>query len=70
MKTLAAVLLLAGAALGPKDGRELPPADLNRVQVGKPAPDFTLQDPGGRHITLSDYRGRQRVVLVFYRGQW
>ena len=70
MKTLAAVMLLASAALGPKDGRELSPGDLKRVQVGKPAPDFTLEDSGGHQVTLSDYRGRRRVVLVFYRGQW
>ena len=58
------------ADLGPKDGRNLPAADLNRVRVGQQAPDFTLEAAGGRPITLSDYRGRKRVVLVFYRGQW
>jgi cytochrome oxidase Cu insertion factor (SCO1/SenC/PrrC family) len=62
--------LLASPQLGPKDGRELPPADLNRVQVGHPAPDFTLQAADGHPVSLSDYRGKHRVVLVFYRGQW
>ncbi len=68
------VLVSMGAAapvkLGPKDGRELPSADLNRVQVGQLAPDFTLEAEDGRQVTLSDYRGKKRVVLVFYRGHW
>lgn len=68
MKTLAALLLLA--ALGPKDGRELQPADLNRVQIGAPAPDFTLESAGGQRVTLSEFRGKKSVVLVFYRGHW
>jgi cytochrome oxidase Cu insertion factor (SCO1/SenC/PrrC family) len=58
------------ASLGPKDGRELPPADLNRIQIGQAAPDFTLDSLDGRPITLSDFRGKGRVVLVFYRGHW
>jgi hypothetical protein len=33
------------------------------------APDFTLADQNGRLVTLSDFRGRN-VVLVFYRGHW
>lgn len=67
---LASVAAFAAPALGPKDGRGLPPADLNRVQAGQPAPDFTLETADGRQVTLSEFRGHQRVVLVFYRGQW
>ncbi|MBI3697241.1 MAG: redoxin domain-containing protein [Acidobacteria bacterium] len=75
MRAWTAVLLLSAAALaatpalGPKDGRDLPPADLNRVQAGQPAPDFTLEAADGRPVTLSGFRGK-RVVLVFYRGHW
>lgn len=32
------------------------------------APDFELVDTTGRTIRLSDYRGRQHVVLVLNRG--
>ena len=60
------MLCLAGL-LGAAD---LPPADLNRVQVGSQAPEFTLEKRGGGRVTLSQYRGQKRVVLVFYRGQW
>jgi len=32
------------------------------------APDFVLTDTQGQKIHLSDYRGKQHVVLVFNRG--
>ena len=32
------------------------------------APDFELVDTQGRTIRLSDYRGRQHIVLVLNRG--
>ena len=32
------------------------------------APDFTLDSAQGSPVTLSDYRGKSYVVLVFYRG--
>ncbi len=36
------------------------------VDVGQPAPDFTLKDQAGNDVTLSAYRGERNVVLVFY----
>ncbi len=36
------------------------------VNVGDPAPDFTRTAADGRIITLSEFRGRQAVVLFFY----
>lgn len=56
--------------LGPKDGADMKPSDLNRVKIGHPAPDFTLEDMNGRKISLSDFRGKKNVVLVFNRGYW
>jgi peroxiredoxin len=35
------------------------------VQVGDPAPDFTLPDQDGKKVSLEDLRGK-RTVLVFY----
>jgi len=60
----------SAATLGPKDGPTDPPTDLERVTVGDPAPDFTLESLDGRRATLSSYRDAKNVVLVFYRGHW
>lgn len=76
--SLALVLALSGllagapvsAQLGPKDGAALSATDLDRVKVGQPAPDFALTGMDGKTISLSDYRGKKNVVLVFYRGHW
>ena len=57
-------------SLGPTDGFDLPPVDLDRVRAGDVAPDFTLTSLAGPPVTLSDYRGEANVVLVFYRGHW
>jgi cytochrome oxidase Cu insertion factor (SCO1/SenC/PrrC family) len=62
--------LPAWAQLGPKDGANLPPTDLDRIKAGQPAPDFTLENLDGKQVSLSDFRGKKSVVLVFYRGQW
>ncbi len=39
-----------------------------RVALDTPAPDFTLPDFTGEQVSLSDFRGRQNVLLVFNRG--
>ena len=65
---LLAVVLLQ-APLGPNDGFDMPPTDLDRIQVGQPAFDFTLLDVDGNRVTLSEQRGK-KVVLVFSRGHW
>ena len=36
------------------------------VEPGQSAPEFTLKDQAGNEVSLSDYRGKQPVVLVFY----
>ena len=60
----------AQLALGPVDGHDLPPADLERVVAGGSAPDFTALSSTGEPVTLSDYRGEKDVILFFYRGHW
>ncbi len=61
---------VAYAQIGPKDGMKLKPTDLERLKVGDTAPDFTLENLDGNGITLSEFRGKKNVILVFYRGQW
>jgi mycoredoxin-dependent peroxiredoxin len=36
------------------------------VELGQEAPDFELTDQHGQKVRLSDFRGKQSVVLVFY----
>ena len=36
------------------------------LSVGATAPDFTLPDANKAPVTLSEFRGRQPVLLVFY----
>lgn len=36
------------------------------LKVGDLAPDFTLADQNGERITLSSFRGKKHVVLVFH----
>lgn len=61
---------MASAQLGPKNGLGMTPTDPERVKVGDEAPDFTLEDMHGKKISLSDFRGKKNVVLIFYRGHW
>lgn len=44
------------------------PADVT-LNLGDPAPDFTLRTIGLKEISLSDYRGK-RVVILFYPLDW
>lgn len=36
--------------------------------AGEAAPDFELDDTSGAPVTLSGYKGKKAVVLVFNRG--
>jgi peroxiredoxin Q/BCP len=36
------------------------------LKAGDPAPDFTLQASDGKSYTLSDFKGRQAVVLAWF----
>jgi peroxiredoxin len=36
------------------------------LKVGDAAPDFALPDQNGQTVRLSDFRGKQSVVLAFY----
>lgn len=53
MKALFVAVAAAGLAAAPA---------LAAPQVGKPAPDFTLKDTGGRALSLSDFKGKTVVL--------
>jgi peroxiredoxin len=40
------------------------------LTVGSPAPEFSLKDQSQKDVKLSDFRGKKRVVLVFYPLDW
>ena len=54
--------LLAGAFLA------LAAQSVHALQVGDKAPDFSLPSTKGANIRLSDFAGKQSVVVFFYIG--
>jgi peroxiredoxin len=38
--------------------------------VGSPAPEFTLKDQNQQEVSLANFRGKKRVVLIFYPLDW
>ncbi|MGC2100655.1 MAG: peroxiredoxin [Candidatus Sulfotelmatobacter sp.] len=38
--------------------------------IDAPAPEFSLKDQDQKEVKLSDYRGKKRVVLIFYPLDW
>lgn len=70
LATVRPALAQENVRTGPVDGRGLPPTDIDRVAVGREAPDFTLFRYGGGTVTLSDFRDSTNIVLLFYRGSW
>ncbi len=39
-----------------------------KVELNKTAPDFTLQNFEGIEVSLSDYKNKSNILLVFNRG--
>lgn len=39
-----------------------------KVDLNKPAPDFALENYRGDQVSLSQFRHKQNVLLVFNRG--
>jgi mycoredoxin-dependent peroxiredoxin len=39
---------------------------MSGLELGGPAPDFLLRDQFGQDVTLSSYRGKKAVAILFY----
>jgi cytochrome oxidase Cu insertion factor (SCO1/SenC/PrrC family) len=63
---LALVLVSVVALAGVASARQASPDRTSTLKVGDMAPDFTLVDQNRNKVTLSDFRGKQNVVLAFY----
>jgi peroxiredoxin len=55
-------MLLGGLLVSVLVGTSLATA----LEVGEPAPDFTLPSTTGEKISLSQFRGKQWVLLEFF----
>ncbi len=61
-----AAALLAAALVAAGTGMALAAAPA--AQVGKPAPDFTLQLLDGKKVTLSSFKGKPVVLNFWHSG--
>jgi peroxiredoxin Q/BCP len=67
MRTLLIASLLWLSTIGLPAAVQCPPAGARRtLEAGNQAPDFVLPGSDGRTYRLSDYRGRQAVVLAWF----
>jgi peroxiredoxin len=64
MRTLSAFVLSA-ALSATLFGQQLTPPKTS-LKVGDMAPDFTLTATNGQKVKLSDFRGKNTVVLAFF----
>jgi cytochrome oxidase Cu insertion factor (SCO1/SenC/PrrC family) len=59
MNRIGLILLVLALLFGCASTRQTP-------QVGEYAPDFNLVDVSGNEVRLSDFKGKENVVLFFY----
>lgn len=62
-RTSARILLCMALAMIPMT---VGPRSAGALEVGEPAPDFTLASTTGGDISLRDFRGKKFVLLEFY----
>lgn len=55
-----------GISAAPSSNQPPVPIDENFAQIGKPAPDFSLTNQDGKHISLKDFRGKALAITFIY----
>ena len=60
---------MVGLSIDMKDFTALTKAEYG-VHIGKMAPGFTLSDQDGKQVSLSYYKDKQHVLVIFVRGDW
>jgi peroxiredoxin len=68
MRILTTVLTIAGLAVAAAPSQADSKPAMQSAVVGKPAPDFTLADLGGKELTLASYKGKVVVLEWFNPG--
>jgi cytochrome oxidase Cu insertion factor (SCO1/SenC/PrrC family) len=58
------LILAAGCAMLETDGKGK--TEYETLKIGLEAPDFWLKNQDQQRISLSDFRGKKSVVLVFF----
>jgi len=64
-KILLLLITFAAFSIG-AFGQAAPTPPAMTLKVGDIAPDFTLPDTAGNKVKLSDFRGKNNVVLAFF----
>jgi thioredoxin-dependent peroxiredoxin len=41
-------------------------AIVHALEIGDPAPDFSLPDQHGKAVSLKNFRGKANVIVAFY----
>ena len=68
LRSIAAIAFLALPAfvMAEEKAKILPADPKPKIEVGKPAPDFTLKDEAGKDVKLSSFKGKKNVLIAFY----
>jgi len=66
MKKLLLLFFTVGLFALSAFGQATPAPPPMTLKVGDMAPDFTLPDTAGNKVKLSDFRGKNNVVLAFF----